>query len=183
MTDLASVVRVGERIASMLRARRDALAASQVLAPLPEPFDIQQVSVGRLAAGPAGLSITCFQITPSQDLRTARLVRPDQVLGSALRLDLHFLLAARSTEAAEEQAMIAWAIAEFDRHSVLTDDATKQDIHLTTVFDWPPLIEVWRALGLDYRLSFVLLARGVALEERPAPALPPVITGLGVGPT
>jgi hypothetical protein len=180
MAGLAAVNAVGESIVALLRARRDLLAADGLLGPVPATLDVSQASLGRLAGGPApggGLTLTCYRMTLS-DHPTPRVAARSAPGPASLALDLHYLLAAWPSAAAEEQAALSWAMLELAAHPVLDRGL------LLPAGGWEPaetvqivpeaasddaLFRLWDALQQKLRLSALFRARVVRIGlERPA---------------
>lgn len=185
MATLAAVNQVGESIVAVLRARRDLLAAANQLNSLPAAFPIEHVSAARLATTPpaTGLSITCYQITPSEHVKP-RLSGRDAPQNATISVELRYLLAAWSPPPAEEQAIAAWAMLELNRHAVLdrsvllgTDVWERDEIVQLLPDSAPPeqVFRIWDAFGLKYRLSFPFVARVVRIAYGPTADWPAVV--------
>jgi hypothetical protein len=173
MATLAAVNQVGESIAALLRARRDLLAAAGQLNSLPAAFDITHLATGKLNSGPptGGLSITCYQVGPSEYQRQQPGAR-NAAQSTAVPLELRYLLAAWPPATADEQAMIAWAFLELSRHPVLD----RSVLLGANVWDRDEIVQVlpdavapevvfriWDAFHQPYRLSFTFVARVIRI--------------------
>jgi hypothetical protein len=174
MATLAAVNELGESIAALLRARRDLLAAAGQLSSLPAAFDITHLSTQKLAASPptAGLSLTCYQIGPSEFQRQQPNVR-NAGASTAVPLELRYLMAAWPPAPADEQAMITWAFLELSRHPVLdrsvllgTNVWERGEIVqvLPDVSQPEALFQVFSAFKQPYRLSFTFTARVIRVS-------------------
>lgn len=182
MATIAAINSVGESIAALLRARRDLLAADNLLGPVPPALDIAHTSLAKLAtaaAPTAGLTLTCTRIAYSDHPRPR--TRPAEV---SVALELHYLLAAWSSTPAEEQGILAWAMLELASHPVLDRSL------LVGTGIWEPqetvqvvpeelsddaLYRLWGALQIKYRLSTTFFARVVRIGAGAAPDWPPVV--------
>ena len=185
MATLAAVNQVGESIAALLRARRDLLNSAGQLNSLPSSFDITHLSTGKLASAPptAGLSITCYQIGPSEYQRQQPGVR-NAAASTAVPLELRYLLAAWPAATADEQAMVAWALLELARHPVLDRSAllgagvwqADEIIQVLPEVTQPETVfRIWDAFHQPYRLSFTFVARVVRIAFGAADEWPPVV--------
>lgn len=194
MATLAAVNQLGESVAAMLRARRDLLAASGQLGALPAAFDISHLSASKVGAAPptAGVSITCYQIAPSEHQRSkSSAINPADA--ASISVELYYLAAAWSASPAEEQAMVAWMMLELARQPVLDRSVLlgagvweRDEIVQILPQALPPeqVFRVWDALGQRYRLSFTFLARVLRISYPPGPQWPPVVaTRLGLADT
>jgi len=193
---LAAVNQVGESLVGLLRARRDVLAASALLGPVPPALDISHVSLSRLATATeptAGLTITCYRLAYS-DHPTPRVAVRQAATGATIALELHYLLAAWPSAAADEQAIITWAMLELAAHPVLdrsvllggpgvwARDETVQIVPDSLSDDG--LFRVWDALQHKYRLSTTFSARVVRINYGPPDDWPPVVaTRVGLADT
>ena len=173
MATLAAVNQVGESIVTLLKARRDLLTSASQLNSLPAAFDIAQVTTAKLAASPptSGLSITCYQIGPSEFQRQQPTVR-NPAASTTVPLELRYLVAAWPAAPADEQAMIAWAFLELGRHPVLdrsvligtgvwSPDEIVQVLADTTQPE--TVFRIWDAFHQPYHLSFTFVARVVRI--------------------
>jgi hypothetical protein len=186
MATLAAVNELGESIATLLRARRDLLAAAGQLNSLPAAFDITHLSTGKLSSTPptAGMSLTCYQIGPSEFQRQQPTVR-NPAASTSVPLELRYLVAAWPPAPADEQAMIAWAFLELSRHPVLD-----RSVLLGGPNVWGPgeivqllpdvtqpesLFQIWGAFKLPYRLCFTFTARVIRISFGAADEWPRVV--------
>jgi len=192
MAGLAAVNQIGESIVGLLRARRDLLAADGLLAPVPAALDISHASLSRLAnnAEPtAGLTITCYRIAMS-DHPTPRVASRRPAAGASIAVELHYLLAAWPAAAADEQAIITWAMLELAAHPIMDRslllgtnvwerDETVQIVPDTISED--ALFRIWDAIQHKFRLSTTFRARVVRISYGPPDTWPPVVaTRFGV---
>ena len=185
MATLAAVNQVGESIVAVLRARRDLLASTNQLNSLPAAFPIEHVSAARLSTTPptSGLSLTCYQITPSEHMKP-RLAGRDAPQNTTISVELRYLLAAWSPPPAEEQAIVSWAMLELARHAVLDRSALlggdvwdrDEIVQLTPEAAAPEQVfRIWDAFGQKYRLSFTFIARVVRIAYGPTVDWPAVV--------
>ncbi len=169
MATLAAVNELGESIAALLRARRDLLAAEGQLNSLPPAFDITHLSASKLSTTPptAGMSITCYQVGPSEFQRQQPNVR-NAAASTSVPLEVRYLVAAWPPATADEQAMITWAFLEISRHPLLdrsvllgTNVWERGEIVqvLPDVNQPETLFQIWSAFKQPYHLSFTLTAR------------------------
>ena len=183
MATVAAVNSVGESIVSLLRARRDLLAAEGRLGPVPAALAIAHVSLAQFAtaASPpsAGLTLSCTRIAMSDHPRPR--TRPGD---ASIAVELHYLVAAWSSAPAEEQAILAWAMLELAAHPVLDRsvlvgsgvwerDETVQIVPETATED--ALFRLWAALQLKYRLCTTFRARVIRIEYGGTPDWPAVV--------
>lgn len=195
MAGLAAVNQVGESLVGLLRARRDLLSGEGRLGPVPAALDISHASLTRLATPPApsaGLTITCYRIAMS-DHPAPRPQARSTASGATIALDLHYLLAAWPSAAADEQAIIAWAMLELTAHPILDrsvllgtevwePDETVQVVPDALSDD--ALFRLWGALQQKVRLSATFRARVVRIGYGPAETwLPVVATRFGFADT
>ena len=186
MAGLAAVTQVGESLVTMLRARRDLLAAGGQLAPVPAALDISHASLSRLATPPepaTGCTLTCYRVMMSDYPRQPGL-RPDQAAATTISVDLHYLMTAWSSNVAEEQAIISWAMLELAAHplldrSILPSDgswASGETVQIVpdSLSD-DALFRLWAALQHKYRLSTTFVARVVRIGFGPQADYPPVV--------
>lgn len=186
MAGLDAVHQVGQSVVLLLRNRRNLLAASGGLGPVPAALDISQASTGRLTASPpptSGLTVTCYQVTTSDHAppRPHARQRPDRATAS---LELGFLVAPWASDAQEEHGVLAWAMLELSRYatldrSLLTGSGTwerEETIQIVpenvTAED---LFRIWAALQLPYRLSATFRARVVRVRYGIEDPGPPVV--------
>ena len=186
MAGLAAVNQIGESLVSLLRSRRDLLAAEGQLGPVPAALDISHASLSRLATGnepTGGLTITCYRIAMS-DHPTPRVAARNAADGVSIAVELHYLLAAWPSATADEQAIISWAMLELAAHPVLDRsvllganvwdrDETVQIVPDTVSDD--SLFRIWDALQHKYRLSTTFRARVVRIGYGPGATWPPVV--------
>lgn len=174
MATLAAVNELGESIAALLRARRDLLAAAGQLNSLPAAFDITHLSTQKLSSSPptSGLSLTCYQIGPSEFQRQQPSAR-NAAASTAVPLEVRYLMAAWPPAPADEQAMITWAFLELSRHPVLdrsvllgTNVWDRGEIVqvLPDVTQPETLFQVFSAFKQPYRLSFTFTARVIRVS-------------------
>lgn len=170
MAGLGAVNAVGDSLVALLRARRDLLAASDLLGPLPASFPIAHASLAQLAGTTlptAGLTLTCMRIAQSEHLAPSAAPRP-----RALALELQYLLVVWSSTPIEEQAIMTWAMLEFAAHPVLDRSLlvgadvwergeTVQLLHDPLAED--ALHRIWAGLQHRMRLSAVYRARVVRI--------------------
>ena len=185
MATLASVNQVGESVAAVLRARRDLMASANQLNSLPAAFPIEHVSAARLGTTPptGGLSVTCYQIAPSEHVRKPPATR-NAAESATIQVELRYLLAAWSAPPAEELAMVTWAMLELARHPVLdrsallgTDVWERGEIVqlLPEAAPAEQVFRIWDAFGQKYHQSFTFLARVVRITYGPTDEWPAVV--------
>lgn len=185
MATLAAVTQVGESIVAMLRTRRDLLAAANQLSSLPAAFDIAHLSAARLGATPptGGLSITCYQVTPSEHQRQQPPAR-NAAEATTISVELRYLAAAWPSATADEQAMITWAMLELarqpvlDRSVLLGGDVWERDEIVQLLTDVSPpeqVFRIWDTFQQKYRLSFTFTARVIRIGYGPPEQWPPVV--------
>jgi Pvc16 N-terminal domain len=186
MAGLAAVNQVGESLVGLLRARRDLLSAEGRLDPVPATLDIAHASLARLATAPvptAGLTITCYRIDMS-DHPAPRPQSRSPASAATIALDLHYLLVAWPSAAADEQAIMAWAMLELSAHPILDRsvllgaDVWERDETVQIVPDAlsdDALFRLWGALQQKIRLSATFRARVVRIGYGPAETWPPVV--------
>jgi Pvc16 N-terminal domain len=195
MAGLAAVNQVGESLVGLLRARRDLLSAEGRLGPVPAALEIAHASLSRLATAAeptGGLTITCYRVAMS-DHPAQRAPARRAASGATIAVDLHYLLAAWPSAAADEQAIVAWAMLELAAHPVLDRslllgagiwerDETVQIVPDALTDD--ALFRLWGALQHKYRLSATFRARVVRIGYGPGETWPPVVaTRLGFADT
>ena len=186
MAGLAAVNQVGESLVTMLRARRDLLAAEGRLGPVPAALDITHASLSRLASQPeptVGCTLTCYRVMMS-DHPAQRNGPTSGAASTVMAVDLHYLLAAWAPSAADEQAIISWIMLELFAHPVLdaavlpNDGSWARDEYVNIVPDSmtnDELFRLWSALQHKYRLSATFKARVVRIGFGPMPDALPVI--------
>lgn len=186
MAGLAAVNQVGESIVSLLRSRRDLLAAEGRLGPVPAALDISHVSLSRLATQPppaAGCTLSCYRIAMS-DHPAQRSSPRDAAAATSLSVELHYLFAAWSPAVADEQAIISWAMLELLSHPILDRSVlpnngdwgrgeTVQIVPETLSDD--ALFRLWGALQIKYHLSATFRARVIRIDYGPAEEWLPVV--------
>ncbi|HEX3407862.1 MAG TPA: Pvc16 family protein [Caulobacteraceae bacterium] len=185
MATLAAVNELGESIAALLRARRDLLAADGQLNSLPAAFDITHLSTSKLSSSPptGGLSLTCYQIGPSEFQRQQPTVR-NAAASTTVPLEVRYLLAAWPPAPADEQAMITWAFLELCRHPVLDRSVLlganvweRGEIVqvLPDVTQPETLFQIWSTFKQPYHLSFTFTARVIRVSFGAADEWPRVV--------
>ena len=186
MAGLAAVNQVGESLISMLRARRDLLAAENRLGPVPAALAITLTSMGQLAVQNepvTGCTLTCYRIMMS-DHPMQRGVARDAAATTTLSVELHYLLSAWSPSPADEAAIISWAMLELAAHPLLdravlpNDGSWERDETVQIVPDSlsdDALFRLWGALQRKLRLCATFKARVVRIGFGPHPEFPPVV--------
>ena len=186
MAQIDAVNQVGETVVELLNDRRALLAAAGQLGGLPPAVSIAHISSARLATSPepeAGLTLMLYRIEPSEHQWPQRPGREPE-RPSVLGLDLLYLLTAWSSSAAEEQALMTWAMLELYRHPVLDRgvllggaiwdrDESVQLVHEPLIDDG--LYRLWHAMHLKYRLSTAYRARVVRVSSGIEEAFLPVV--------
>ena len=170
MATLAAVSQVGESIVAMLRARRDLMAQSGQLGPVPPAVGVSQLALAKLVGGEApkaGLTLTCYHIGAS-DQPAVRPKVPGQAPRPEIALELHYLLASWSAKPEEEQASLAWALLElsahqmFDRSLLKGEGMWERDESLQVVAtptSGEQMAKLWDGTGHKMRLAATLTAR------------------------
>ncbi len=185
MADVAAPHLIGESIVSLLRSRRALLASSNLLGIVPATQDIAHVPVAKLVSTTpptGGLSLTCYHIARSDQ---GRSVTGGSGAGDAvgISLELYYLLACWEGTAADELAMMSWAMLEMNRYPVLgpgqllgTGWARDEAIQVTLSTDTiEQIARIWDAMKVKYRLSATYRARIVRIGYGQPDAGPPVV--------
>jgi len=186
MAGLAAVNQVGESIVKLLDARRELLSADGLLGPVPKALKINHVSLSDLAnkAEPTSdCSLTCYRVKmsdhPAQRMRTG-----DAPSSTSLAVDLHYLVTAWPSKAADEQAIISWIMLELlanpllDRSLLPNDGSWGSDETVQIVPDTmsdDELFRIWSALQRRYRMSATFKARVVRIGYGQTPDYPAVV--------
>lgn len=186
MAGLAAVNQVGEAIVSLLRSRRDLLAAEGRLGPVPAALNIAHTSLTQLATPPApaaGCTLTCYRIAMS-DHTVQRASPRNSARAASLSVDLHYLLAAWSPGVVEEQAIVSWAMLELLAHPVLDGSilpvnagwGRDETVQIAPgVLSDEDLFKLWAALQIKLRLSATFRARVIRIDYGPTEDWPPVV--------
>jgi hypothetical protein len=193
MATLAAANMVGESIVSLLRQRRDLLAADGLLGPVPLALEITQASLGRLSTQPvptAGCTLTCYRIAMS-DHPIPRSPGNDAAKAATLAVELHYLVTAWSAAPELDQAIISWAMLELLAHPVLDQSlllgngvwARDESVQIVPqTLDLDSLFRIWSAMQIKYRLSATFCARVVRIGYgQPHDWLPVVAKRFGHG--
>lgn len=100
-------------------------------------------------------------------------------LPAPMALELHYLLTVRGASAVHEQLALAWAMAALQFCELLDSASLPEGAGWSAQERIELLIEplaladlqgIWRAFGVPQRLSVGYLARGVVLDDGPAPS-------------
>ncbi|MGR3780523.1 MAG: DUF4255 domain-containing protein [Albimonas sp.] len=185
MAGLAAIHQAGESVVQLLRARRDLMAEQGVLGPVPAGLDISQVGTARLTSAQppnAGLTICCYSVTRSEQ-PVARPPARDRADRVSIAVELGYLVVPWASSAAEEHGVLAWAMLELSRYSLLdrsllAGDAWERDETLQIVPESlaaDDLFRIWSALQLRYRLSATFRARVIRLSYGRPDVGPPVV--------
>lgn len=164
---------VGESIVGVLNQRRALLAQEGTLAPVPATHDIAHVPVAKLvSASPptSGLSLTCYHLARS-DYAPPVTSGGERSQRIGISLELQYLLACWSGTAADETALMSWAMMELNRFSTLgpgqlLGEVWERDevIQLAPGSETPEqLARIWDGFKAKYRLSATYCARVVRL--------------------
>lgn len=185
MATLAAVNSVGDSIVTLLRNRRDLLAAEGKLGPVPATTAVTHLSMSGLVTGPeptTGMTLSCYRIA-SSDHPAPRSPDRDASGGTTISIELRYLLAAWAATPIEEQSILTWAMLELasypvlDRSLLLGDawlrEETVQLVH--DPIDDDALFRLWEGLKHKYRLSTVFRARVLRIGYGPGETWPPVV--------
>ena len=135
------------------------------------------------------ISLYLYRININEHLRNRLPANGPSDARGPLSLDLHYLLTAWSTVAAEEQILLGWAMRQLHSIPVLDVSSLSPEGGWTNgdVVHWIPaeithedMTRIWSALDPPYRLSFPYIARVVRIDpERFEEARPVVETRFG----
>lgn len=184
MADVAAAHLIGESIVALLQARRSLLASSNLLGIVPATQAIAHVPVAKLVSATpptGGLSLTCYHIARADQARALPGGGGSEAIG--ISLELHYLLACWEGTAADELAMMSWAMLEMNRYPVLgpgqllgngwsRDESIQVTLSTDTV---EQIARIWDAMKAKYRLSATYRARIVRIGYGQADAGPPVV--------
>src|SRR5262245_41725493 len=185
MAGLAAVNQVGESIVSLLRARRDLLAAEGRLGPISASLAINHTSLSQLATQPeptTGCTLTCYRVRMS-DHPKPRVRLGESPSETVLSVDLHYLVAVWPNTVADEEAIMSWIMLELlanpllDRSVLPNDGSWGRDETVQIVpdtVDDDALFRIWGALQRRYRLSATFRARVVRIGYGPQDDYPRV---------
>lgn len=185
MADVAAPHAIGESIVALLRARRSLLAEAGQLGPVPGTQDIAHVPVAKIVSTTpptSGLSLSCYYIGRSEHAQSVVAGRT-AAGGIGVSLELHYLLASWAGTAADELALMSWAMLELTRYPILGPGqlqgsgwARDESIQLVPgPEDAEQLLRLWDSLKTKYRLSTTYRARIVRIGYGAAEDGPPVV--------
>ena len=179
MAGLDSVNQVGESLVRLLRDRRNLLASSGELGPVPEALDISQLTVGQLATGTAptaGLTLTCYNLALS-DHTIQRPPGGAPVDEVTIAVELSYLLTVWSPTPVEEFGILAWAMLELSRYATLDrsmllggETVWRRDETVQIVpesLEREEMFRLWGAFQMKYRQSTTFRARVLHINYGP----------------
>lgn len=186
MAGLGAIHDVGESIAQLLQRRRALAAAAGQIAPVPAAEAIVHLpiaAIGGTAPPSSGLSVTCLHVGYSEH-NLKRVAVRDPAASHGISLELLFLLASWSAAAADELALIGWAMLELnrfpqlDRSLLVNPGSWARDESLQIVPEEASaeeLFRIWEALKQRYRVSALFRVRVVRIGYGPTLDGPPVV--------
>jgi hypothetical protein len=185
MADVAAPHFVGESIVALLRARRALLADAGRLGLVPPTQDIAHVPIAKLVSPTpptSGLSLTCYHVGRSDQAQPVMAGR-NAASGIGISLELHYLVASWAGTAAEELALISWAMLELTRYPVLgpgqllgTGWGREENIQIIPGTESAEQItRLWDSFKVKYRLSTTFIARIVRIGYGTPSDGPPVV--------
>lgn len=191
MAGLGAIHGLGESIIRHLRVayaqarlNEQALPAAQQVLPA---CTFEQLGTGQLPASfaPGGTQITLLLYRLGVDPHSRGLLPERQAPSRPLPLELHYLLTAWSSTAADEHAALAWTMRELHRRPALdrsmlgpaeTWDAEETVQLIPAELDTETLQRLWDGLAPNFRLSVGYIARVVRIgDDRPGPDAGPVV--------
>lgn len=188
MANHRAIVSVGESLVTYLRNAYPSEMRTEV------PCDFRLVSSNELNAPGLdfGTAITLYlhRVTIDSNLRNSSTPVGALSMRTPVSLNLHYLLIVWADSAANEQAILGWAIRELYQHEALSQS------DLTPAGGWNPndviqvvpgelsnedMMRIWDALDPPYHLSLSYIARVVRIDPAARPeALPVVVRRLEV---